>query len=338
MLEPALKGLIEHAPAQPRALAEAQGRGETAVLLGEGTRVLAAFSLADEPREQAPGAVRALREHVDHVVMLTGDSEPVARAVAGRTGIEEWRAGLLPEDKLALIRELGEAPGRVAMVGDGVNDAPALAGATVGVAMGAAGSDIALESADVALMGDALDRLPEALEHSRRALRIMRQNVAVSLVTKAVFVILAPLGYVTLVVAVVADMGISLLVTLNGLRLVGRGRGRTAAVSGPTDATPRRRKGCCAGEDEPRTVQGGRGSLRGGRLHHAGLPRRGLPHRRRSASAGGTGDAELNGSRRGAAPLRSRLRSPGSRARRQRLTAVRSERGLDSPVKRVVAE
>jgi len=216
----------------PKALAEAGRRGEPAVLLGQGKRVLAMFSLADQPRERAREAVAALREHVARTVMLTGDSEPVARSVAGRIGIEEWRADLLPENKLALIRELGEAHGGVAMVGDGVNDAPALAGATVGVAMGAAGSDIALESADVALMSDELDRLPEALAHSRRALRIMRENVAVSLVTKAVFVVLAPLGYVTLVAAIVADMGISLLVTLNGLRLLGQGRGRTDAGSG----------------------------------------------------------------------------------------------------------
>lgn len=219
----------------PDELGEVEQRGETAVLLGEGSAVLAVFGLADQPREQAVDAVRALRNRVEHVVMLTGDSERVARAIARRTGVTEWRSGLLPEDKLSAIRELGERHGATAMVGDGVNDAPALAGSTVGVAMGAAGSDVALESADVALMGDDLDRLPEALDHSRRALRIMRQNVAISLITKAVFVALAPLGFVSLIVAVAVDMGVSLLVTINGLRLLGRHRALpTAPQSGAT--------------------------------------------------------------------------------------------------------
>ncbi|MBI5106218.1 MAG: HAD-IC family P-type ATPase, partial [Solirubrobacterales bacterium] len=170
--------------------------------------------------------VRALRDDaaVGHVVMLTDDSERVARAIATRTGLTEWRAGLLPEDKLTAVRRLQDEHGAVAMVGDGINDAPALAGATVGVAMGAAGSDVALESAHVALMGDELERLPDAVVHGRRALRVMRQNVSVSLGSKLLFVALAPLGYVTLVVAIAADMGISLLVTLNGLRLLGRER------------------------------------------------------------------------------------------------------------------
>lgn len=213
--------------AEPAAVGDIEERGETPVLLGEGDRVLAVFGLADEPRAQAPGAVQALRANVEHVVMLTGDSERVAHAVARRTGVQEWRARLLPEDKLTAVQALREEYGPIAMVGDGVNDAPALAGATVGIAMGAAGSDIALESADVALMGDELDRLPDALQHGRRALRVMRQNVAISLLTKAVFVVLAPLGYVTLVIAVVADMGVSLLVTLNGMRLL-----RTAGATG----------------------------------------------------------------------------------------------------------
>lgn len=229
----------DHGSQLPAALTAIEERGETAVLLGEGERVLAVFGLADQPREQAVAAVRALRERTDieHVVMLTGDSERVARAIAERTGVSEWRAGLLPEDKLTAVRELGERYGATAMVGDGVNDAPALAGATVGVAMGAAGSDVALESADVALMGDELDRLPEAVQHSRRALRIMRQNVAISLATKAIFVLLAPLGFVSLIVAVAADMGISLLVTANGLRLLGRSRAETTSAAPAPPAT-----------------------------------------------------------------------------------------------------
>ena len=201
-----------------------QARGETAVALGQGSEVLAIFGLADEPRIEASSAVEGLRERagINEVVMLTGDSEPVAGAIAKRSGITRWRAGLLPEDKLDQIKRLESEVGPTAMVGDGVNDSPALAGSTVGVAMGAAGSDVALDSADVALMGDDLTRLPDAINHSRRAVRIMKQNVSVSLITKAIFVVLAPLGFVSLITAIAIDMGVSLLVTLNGLRLLRR--------------------------------------------------------------------------------------------------------------------
>jgi Cd2+/Zn2+-exporting ATPase len=154
--------------------------------------------------------------------MLTGDADRVAASVATELGIPEWRAGLLPEQKLTAIAQLDRDEGPVAMVGDGINDAPALAAARVGVAMGAAGTDAALAAADVALMSDDLDRLPDAVEGARRAVGVMRQNVIASLAVKAVFVVLAPLGLVTLVMAVAADMGMSLLVTLNGLRLLGR--------------------------------------------------------------------------------------------------------------------
>ncbi|MTD47531.1 cadmium-translocating P-type ATPase [Conexibacter sp. W3-3-2] len=236
--------------AMPAAFDEAEQRGETAVALGEADRVLAVFGLADELRPESPGAVARLSSvGVTRVVMLTGDSERVARAVAERTAISEWRAGLLPQDKLEAIRELGSDQA-IAMVGDGVNDAPALAGATVGVAMGAAGSDIALESADVALMGDELDRLPEAIEHSRRAVKIMRQNVIVSLATKAVFVVLAPLGLVSLVAAVAVDMGVSLLVTLNGVRLL-RVAGQRAATNTPAQNNEPCADGCCSPSTQP---------------------------------------------------------------------------------------
>jgi Zn2+/Cd2+-exporting ATPase len=182
--------------------------------------VLALFGLADQQRPGTAGLADRLRAAgVRRIVMLTGDSEPVARAVAARAGLDEYRSGLLPEDKLRVVEELGHE-GAVAMVGDGVNDAPALAAARVGVAMGAAGSDAALQSADVALMSDRLDRLSEAIAGARRAVSIMRVNVIASLVVKALFVLLAPFGYVTLVVAVAADMGMSLLVTLNALRLL----------------------------------------------------------------------------------------------------------------------
>jgi len=211
----------DHGAELPAGADNVQGRGETPVLLGEASRVLAVFGLADQPRAEAAEAIAALRDRagVRRLVMLTGDSEPVARAIAERTGVAEWRAGLLPAEKLHAVRDL-QSEGGVLMVGDGVNDAPALAAADVGVAMGAAGSDVALETADVALMADELDRLPDAIAHSRRTLRVIRQNIIASLAVKAVFVVLAPLGLATLVMAVVADMGMSLLVTLNALRLL----------------------------------------------------------------------------------------------------------------------
>jgi Cd2+/Zn2+-exporting ATPase len=193
--------------------------GQTAVVLGEGDHALAVFGLADRPRPHAADAVAELNDEADQVVILTGDAEPVAQAIARSVGVTQWRAGLLPQDKLAAIEELQATTGPVAMVGDGVNDAPALAAARVGVAMGAAGSDVALQTADVALMGDNLERLPATLRLARRAVGVMRQNVVASLAIKAVFVALAPLGLVTLVLAVAADMGMSLLVTLNALRL-----------------------------------------------------------------------------------------------------------------------
>lgn len=232
-----------------------QARGETAVILGEGDRVLAIFGLADEPRAEATEAVSNLRERlrIDDIVMLTGDSEPVAQAISRRTGITAWRSGLLPEEKLDVIRELEETHGPTVMVGDGVNDSPALAGATVGVAMGAAGSDVALDSADVALMGDDLVRLPDAIGLSRKAVNIMKQNVTVSLVSKAIFVVLAPLGYVTLVTAIAVDMGISLLVTMNGLRLLRRpttaSRPQPETEDAKPDGNPPETDVCCDDED-----------------------------------------------------------------------------------------
>lgn len=238
--------------AVPPEVDEAHARGETAVLLGQGDRVLAVFGLADTVRPEAAAMLLRLRDLEISTTMLTGDAERVAQAVGQQVGISSIRAGLLPEDKLVAVRDLADDRGGVAMVGDGVNDAPALAGATVGVAMGAAGSDVALESADVALMGDELDRLPEAIDHSRRALRIMRQNVVISLATKAVFVLLAPLGLVTLVVAIAADMGVSLLVTLNGLRLLkssGADAADTDALRPHTDTAAADNRGggsCCA--------------------------------------------------------------------------------------------
>jgi Cd2+/Zn2+-exporting ATPase len=221
--------LTDRTASVPAGLSVLEQGGKTVVALGEKDRVLALFGLEDTPRPEAAAAVVALRDvGVERITMLTGDAEPVARAIAGRTGIVDWRSGLLPEGKLQAVEEMQRRHGPVAMVGDGVNDAPALAAARIGVAMGAVGSDVALQSADVALMGDRLDRLAIAISLSRRTVGIMRFNVVASLLVKGVCVALAPFGLMTLVIAIAADMGMSLLVTLNALRLLQTSAGARA--------------------------------------------------------------------------------------------------------------
>lgn len=235
----------------PPAAAALHAQGCTALILGESDRALAVFGVRDTIRRDAARLADELAlVGVRHVVMLTGDSEPVARSVAQQTGVREWRSGLLPEDKLDAITQLTRDGQVVAMIGDGVNDAPALAAARVGVAMGAAGSDVALHAADVALMSDRLDRLPIAIALARRARSIMRANVIASLLVKGVLVLLAPFGLVTLIMAVAADMGMSLLVTLNALRLLGRAPKHTPEPSVP-DEPSACADACCDGHSRP---------------------------------------------------------------------------------------
>jgi Cd2+/Zn2+-exporting ATPase len=199
--------------------------GKTAVLLASDSGPIGVLGVADTPRPEAVDAIAALRAAgIRHVVMLTGDNAGTARAVARELGIEDVRAELLPEDKVRVVRELEAAGERVAFVGDGVNDAPALAAATVGLAMGAAGTDVALETADVALMGDDLARLPFAVRLSRSTLAVIKQNIVFSIAIKAVFLVLALAGLATLWMAVAADMGASLAVVFNGLRLLRVGK------------------------------------------------------------------------------------------------------------------
>jgi len=188
----------------------------------DGIAPIGLIAVADRVRSDAAAALRQLREAgVRRIVVLTGDNAAAARDVAASLGagtVDEVRHGLLPQHKLDAVRELRTQHGRLLMVGDGINDAPALAAADVGVAMGAAGTDAALEAADIALMADELDRLPVLMRLARKAERIIRGNIAFALAIKAVFVVLAATGLATLWMAVLADMGASLLVVANGMR------------------------------------------------------------------------------------------------------------------------
>lgn len=197
------------------------GDGRSVVVVGNQRHVCGLIALADAVRPEARSVVEALRrEGVAHVVMLTGDNEVTARGIAAQTGVEEVRAELLPEGKVAAVEELVHRYEAVAMVGDGVNDAPAMARATLGIAMGAAGSDAAIETADIALMSDDLSKLPWLIRHAKRALTIIRQNIFLSLAVKTLFVVLTFAGVATLWAAIAADMGVSLLVIGNALRLL----------------------------------------------------------------------------------------------------------------------
>ncbi len=205
-----------------RQLEEIAREGRTVVVVGNERHVCGFLALADTVRPSASAALQNVRRlGVEHVVMLTGDNRETAEAIAREVGIDEIRAELLPADKVAAIDELVERYGQVAMIGDGINDAPAMARATIGLAMGAAGSDAAIEAADVAFMSDDLSKLPWLIEHSKRTVGVIRQNVIFALAVKAVFVVLTLLGYGSLWMAIAADMGASLLVTFNALRLLG---------------------------------------------------------------------------------------------------------------------
>lgn len=218
--------IAEWTPQLAEAVAELESAGTTVLVLAEeGGPVLAYLGVADRPRQEAAGVVAALvRGGVTHSVLLTGDNERTAAGVAQATGVSAHMAGLLPADKVDAILRLKDRFGVVAMVGDGVNDAPALAAADLGVAMGAAGSDTALETADVALMSDDLAALPGFFALARRTLSIVVQNVVFSVVVKVAVVVLAIAGVANMWLAVFADTGVALLVILNGMRLLRRNR------------------------------------------------------------------------------------------------------------------
>lgn len=198
-----------------------QNQGKTAMVVGTEKEILAVIAVADEVRESSKEVIQKLHQlGIKKTIMLTGDNKGTADAIGGHVGVTDIQAELLPQDKLEFIKKLRSKYGNVAMVGDGVNDAPALAASTVGIAMGGAGTDTALETADVALMGDDLRKLPFSIKLSRKALTIIKQNITFALAIKFIALLLVIPGWLTLWIAILSDMGATLLVALNGLRLM----------------------------------------------------------------------------------------------------------------------
>jgi Cd2+/Zn2+-exporting ATPase len=198
-----------------------QNEGKTVVLVGNEKEIIGVIAVMDKIREDTIESIKRLRRMGMRTEMITGDNKRTAEIIAHKIGIDEYHAELLPDEKVSMIgNHLSNDYGNVAMVGDGVNDAPALAKASVGIAMGAAGSDVALETADVALMRDDLSKLPYLLELSKKTMKVVKQNIIISIIIKTTFAILAFPGLMTLWLAVaIGDMGLSLAVILNSMRL-----------------------------------------------------------------------------------------------------------------------
>jgi len=199
---------------------KAESEGQTVMLLCDGRKVRGFIAVADTARSAARDVVKELNTLGKETVMLTGDNVTVARAVGRAIGLDDVRAGLLPGDKQQAVTGLRVQYGSVAMVGDGINDAPALASADLGIAMGGSGSAQAMETADIVLMADDIQKLPFAIKISQFANRLVRQNIIFSLGSKLLVAVIALLGYAPLWLAVIVDIGVSLLVTFNGLRVI----------------------------------------------------------------------------------------------------------------------
>jgi Cd2+/Zn2+-exporting ATPase len=197
--------------------------GHSVVAIGDFTHICGLLSIADEARENISETLSAIEDlGVKKLVMLTGDNQKTAESLAEQVGLKSFFAELMPEDKVSAIEELKKEHEVIAMVGDGVNDAPAMAASSFGIAMGAMGTDAAFETADVVLMTDDLSQLPWMIRHARRTLKIIKQNIIFALSIKALFILLALFGMATLWMAIAADTGASLLVVFNGLRLLKR--------------------------------------------------------------------------------------------------------------------
>ncbi len=196
-------------------------QSKTVIYFGTSEQVLAVIAMQDTVRQMSQQTIQELQSlGIQETVMLTGDNQATANQIAKEVGVSSVKANLMPADKLQEIQNLQATFGRVAMIGDGVNDAPALAVATVGIAMGVVGTDIALETADVTLMGDDLSKLPFLIRLSRSTLRTIKQNITFSLVLKVITLLLVIPGWLTLWIAILADMGATIIVTLNGIRLL----------------------------------------------------------------------------------------------------------------------
>lgn len=271
LFKPEALAALDDPDSSDNVLHRLEDQARTAVLVGTPDRIMGVIGISDRIRDSAKAMVQSLRElGIHHMVMVTGDNERTARAVANEVGIHDYRAGLLPEEKVAVIEDLKRAnevqeqdrskktkrlkTTGIAMVGDGVNDAPALVTADLGIAMGAAGSDTALEVADIALMDEDLMKLPELLSLGRKTMAVIRQNIILAIGVKLMFAILVFPGYVTLWMAVaIGDMGISLTVIANALRLTrttggfeDTETGRTPSVSPSQDSVCT--DSCCSGD------------------------------------------------------------------------------------------
>jgi Cd2+/Zn2+-exporting ATPase len=198
-----------------------QEQGKTVMILGTDQELYGMIAVADQVRDTSKQAVQRLHQSgIDQMVMLTGDNNQTAKAIAETVGVDEYHGELLPENKVEAIQKLNQKYGKVATVGDGVNDAPALASASLGIAMGGAGTDTALETADIALMGDDLSKLPYLIRLSKKALQVIKQNIAIALGIKLLALALIIPGLLTLWVAILTDVGATILVALNGMRLI----------------------------------------------------------------------------------------------------------------------
>lgn len=198
-----------------------QKRSVSKIILGTKEKIISVFTLSDDLRSDSKEAIRCLnRMDIEKVVMLTGDNEGTANSIATKLELEDFRSNLLPEDKLTIVDEYIDKGKRVAMVGDGINDGPALAKANVGIAMGAIGTDSALETADIVLMGDELMKIPYIIDLSKKTIRIIKQNIVFAISLKAIFMTLAVLGLANMWMAIVADTGAAIIVILNGMRLL----------------------------------------------------------------------------------------------------------------------
>lgn len=198
-----------------------QNQGKTVMIIGAEQHILGIIAVADEVRETSKEVIQKLNQlGIKKTIMLTGDNKGTADAIGASVGVSDIQSELLPQDKLDYMKQLRSEFGNVAMVGDGVNDAPALAASTVGIAMGGAGTDTALETADIALMADDLRKLPFTVKLSRKALNIIKANITFAIAIKFIALLLVIPGWLTLWIAILSDMGATVLVALNSLRLI----------------------------------------------------------------------------------------------------------------------